>query len=109
VDRIASYLHLAPNSLDDAISGGTPNSDGVFEFAEGTGPLLDVGAPVAKVGPNAKHLHFGIRGCVGPYADDRSIPVPCAFRDIEVFDEKTKTWRAPKAVFLRKHDVFRRR
>ncbi len=115
-NRIVSYLHLAKGSLSDVIDGGTLNDKGntdpgddFFEFAAGTGPVLSVGDAVAKVGPSAKHLHFGVRGTVEAFKQDDSIAIPCAFRDIEVFDEKTKAFKAREVVLLQQGDIFRRR
>jgi hypothetical protein len=100
-------LHLAENSLNSAIDGGTPVGDG-FVFAEADAPELEIGALIGKVGPRADHLHFGVRGTVGAYAQKRSLPIPRAFSDFERFDSDANKWTRVEAGFLQVGDIFRK-
>lgn len=116
-DRVVSYLHLAKNSLNEVIKGGTLDTgddavdpkDDQFIFTDKDAPELKAGDFVGKVGPHAKHLHFGARGSIGPYVQDQAPTIPLAFRDFDLFDPQTNTWKPVVAGFLRKGDIFRKR
>jgi hypothetical protein len=116
--RTVGYLHMAKGSLNEVITGGTPDpgdqnddTDDRFVFTNPDGPELDTGDFVANVGPNAKHVHFGARAAVTPdLLLEKSIPIPLAFRDIEIQDPETKKWNPPVgAAFVRQGDVFRQK
>jgi Concanavalin A-like lectin/glucanases superfamily len=113
--RAFGYLHLAKNSLNPNVSGGSwtdpdgvPNTgDEYIAIPEASAPQLNVGEPAGKIGPNALHLHCGGLSEIGNLVLSLHITTPLAFRNYKVYDSYTNNWYHVDVGFPRADDLIK--
>jgi hypothetical protein len=112
--RAFGYLHLAKNSLNPNISGGTwidpdvsNTGDEYIAIPEASAPQLDVGDPAGNIGPNALHLHCGGISEIGNLVLSLHITTPLAFRNYQVYDSYTNNWYHVDVGFPRVDDFIK--
>jgi hypothetical protein len=91
-DVLILYLHLATNSGNSAITGGSkhPTND-YYWFSQHDGPTIQAGIEIAKVGPNAYHLHFE-----GHNKYEHAVTIPVAFENYYVSKDGITDWKFVK-------------
>jgi len=80
--EVASYLHLAPDSIEDSLCGGDCD-DPLPHLGGAPIPVLR-GQALGQIGPEANHLHFGLRS-----TGTHTSTIPMNFIGYEVCDLPT--------------------
>ena len=80
-------MHIAHHSFTEVFLKG--NAARAHPLTKDVETWMDVGqgAPIAKVGPKGRHLHFATNDSFS------GTTMPVAFSDYEASDDKGKSWR----------------
>lgn len=100
-----SYRHNEPFTINPNFDTGICDPNLGCGFPLGNPPEVNQGDFVAKVGQNAKHLHFG--GCNHPFNSTR-VTFPVAFDNYFVSDDQGVTWKHIDRGYPRKGQYIKR-
>lgn len=91
-NELLSYRHFADNSISENLDVGVCDASFNCTVPVGLEPFVQPGQFLAKVGPEAAHLHFGGVNRTDGIISIERVTFPVAFDDYYASDDQGRVW-----------------